>query len=100
MRVASYTREIGIFGNGVKMVSEKSIEQKLRMETKKMGGWAVKFSSPGLDGMPDRLVLFPGGKLGFVELKAPGKKMRPLQERESGHWKNLVFWYSAWIVRK
>ena len=62
------------------MVSEKSIEQKLRMETKKMGGWAVKFSSPGLDGMPDRLVLFPGGKLGFVELKAPGKKMRPLQE--------------------
>lgn len=61
MRVASYTREIGIFGNGVKMVSEKSIEQKLRTETKKMGGWAVKFSSPGLDGMPDRLVLFPGG---------------------------------------
>ena len=61
MRVASYTREIGIFGNGVKMVSEKSIEQKLRMETKKMGGWAVKFSSPGLDGMPDRLVLFPVG---------------------------------------
>ena len=56
------------------MVSEKSIEQKLRTETKKMGGWAVKFSSPGLDGMPDRLVLFPGGKLGFVELKAPGKK--------------------------
>ena len=51
------------------MVSEKSIEQKLRTETKKMGGWAVKFSSPGLDGMPDRLVLFPGGKLGFVELK-------------------------------
>lgn len=39
-----------------------------------MGGWAVKFSSPGLDGMPDRLVLFPGGKLGFVELKAPGKR--------------------------
>ena len=37
MRVASYTREIGIFGNGVKMVSEKSIEQKLRTETKKMG---------------------------------------------------------------
>lgn len=55
------------------MVSEKSIEQKLRTETKKMGGWAVKFSSPGLDGMPDRLVLFPGGKLGFVELKAPKK---------------------------
>ena len=63
------------------MVSEKSIEQKLRTETKKMGGWAVKFSSPGLDGMPDRLVLFPGGKLGFVELKT-GKKMRPASGKE------------------
>ena len=90
MRVASYTREIGIFGNGVKMVSEKSIEQKLRMETKKMGGWAVKFSSPGLDGMPDRLV-FPGGKLGFVELKAPGKKMRPLQEKRKRTLEELGF---------
>lgn len=82
------------------MVSEKSIEQKLRMETKKMGGWAVKFNSPGLDGMPDRLVLFPGGKLGFVELKAPGKKMRPLQEKRKRTLEELGFWYSAWIVRK
>lgn len=91
MRVALYTREIGIFGNGVKMVSEKSIEQKLRTETKKMGGWAVKFSSPGLDGMSDRLVLFPGGKLGFVELKAPGKKMRPLQEKRKRTLEELGF---------
>ena len=73
------------------MVSEKSIEQKLRTETKKMGGWAVKFSSPGLDGMPDRLVLFPGGKLGFVELKAPGKKMRPLQEKRKRILEELGF---------
>ena len=56
-----------------------------------MGGWAVKFSSPGLDGMPDRLVLFPGGKLGFVELKAPGKKMRPLQEKRKRTLGFLVF---------
>ena len=73
------------------MVSEKSIEQKLRMETKKMGGWAVKFSSPGLDGMPDRLVLFPGGKLGFVELKAPGKKPRPLQLKRKRMLERLGF---------
>ena len=73
------------------MVSEKSIEQKLRMETKKMGGWAVKFSSPGLDGMPDRLVLFPGGKLGFVELKAPGKQMRPLQRKRRKQLEALGF---------
>ena len=73
------------------MVSEKSIEQKLRTETKKMGGWAVKFSSPGLDGMPDRLVLFPGGKLGFVELKAPGKKPRPIQLKRKRMLERLGF---------
>jgi len=46
---------------------------------KKMGGRAVKFMSPGFDGMPDRLVLLPGGKCGFVEVKAPGKRPRALQ---------------------
>ena len=56
-----------------------------------MGGWAVKFSSPGLDGMPDRLVLFPGGKLGFVELKAPGKKPRPLQLKRKRMLERLGF---------
>ena len=39
----------------------------------------MKFMSPGFDGMPDRLVLLPGGKCGFVEVKAPGKKPRALQ---------------------
>ena len=62
------------------MVSEKSIEQKLRMQTKKRGGLAVKFVSPGFNGVPDRLVLFPGGRMAFVELKAPGETMRPLQQ--------------------
>lgn len=59
--------------------TEKSIEQALVRLAKKRGGMAVKFFSPGLDGVPDRLLLFPGGRLAFVELKAPGKKMRPLQ---------------------
>ena len=53
--------------------SEKYVEQKLATEAKKMGGLAVKFVSPGLDGVPDRLILFPGGKVAFAELKAPGK---------------------------
>lgn len=44
-----------------------------------MGGICPKFVSPGLDGMPDRLVLLPGGRLAFVEVKAPGKKPRLLQ---------------------
>ena len=58
---------------------ETAVEKHLTTEAKKRGGMSVKFVSPGLDGVPDRLVLLPGGKLAFVELKAPGKKMRPFQ---------------------
>jgi hypothetical protein len=58
---------------------EKEIELQLVIAVKKMGGRAVKFISPGFDGMPDRLVLLPGGKCGFVEVKAPGKQPRALQ---------------------
>lgn len=67
------------------------VEEKLRTEAKRRGGWAVKFTSPGLDGVPDRLVLFPGGRLAFVEVKAPGKKMRPLQERRAKQLRALGF---------
>ncbi|WP_292106515.1 VRR-NUC domain-containing protein [Megasphaera sp.] len=49
------------------------------METEKAGGKAVKFISPSFAGMPDRLVLLGDGKMGFVEVKAPGQKPRPLQ---------------------
>ena len=59
---------------------EKTIEKKLVIAIKDMGGIAPKFMSPGFDGMPDRIVLLPGGRMGFVEVKAPGKVPRPLQE--------------------
>lgn len=58
---------------------EKIIEQKFTAAVKRSGGLALKFTSPGFDGMPDRLALFSGGRLAFVEVKAPGKKPRPLQ---------------------
>ena len=58
---------------------EKEIEKKLTLEVKKRGGLAVKFVSPGFDGMPDRIVLMPGGIIAFVEVKAPGKRPRLLQ---------------------
>lgn len=58
---------------------EKVIEQKLVVAVKKNGGICPKFTSPGFDGMPDRLVLMPGGRFAFVEVKAPGQKPRPLQ---------------------
>ena len=59
---------------------EKQIENKLTKSVKKAGGIAPKFVSPNYDGMPDRLVLLPFGKLAFVEVKAPNKKPRPLQK--------------------
>ncbi len=58
---------------------EKTIEQHLVKAVKNIGGIAPKLVSPGFDGMPDRLVLLPRGKIGFVEVKAPGKEPRPLQ---------------------
>lgn len=62
---------------------EKQIEQKLIQAVRKMGGLCLKFISPNFDGMPDRLILLPCGKIAFAELKAPGKKPRPLQ---MAHW--------------
>ena len=70
---------------------EKHIEKKLSAAVKKMGGIAVKFVSPGFDGMPDRLVLLPGAKIAFVELKAPGKKPRLLQARRIKQLQKLGF---------
>lgn len=58
---------------------ESTLERKLKAEISKLGGWAVKFISPGLAGVPDRLILLPGGTCIFIELKAPSKKLRPLQ---------------------
>ena len=72
-------------------VSEKSIERKLVEAVKNMGGIAPKFVSPGFDGMPDRIVLLPHGLMAFVEVKAPGKKPRPLQVSRHGLLRRLGF---------
>ena len=58
---------------------ERQSERKLVKAVKAAGGIAPKLTSPGFDGMPDRMVLMPGGRIGFVEVKAPGEKPRPLQ---------------------
>ena len=60
---------------------EKLIEQKLIKAVKDIGGIALKIVSPGFDGMPDRLILLPDKKIAFVEVKALGKTLRPLQEK-------------------
>lgn len=59
--------------------SEKVIEKKLVQAVRAMRGICLKFVSPGFVGVPDRIVLLPGGYMAFVEVKAPGEKPRPLQ---------------------
>ena len=70
---------------------EKTIERKLVQAVKAMGGIAPKFTSPGFDGMPDRLVLLPNGKFAFVEVKQYGENPRPLQESRHGLLRRLGF---------
>lgn len=55
---------------------ENAVERTLRNEIKRQGGWFLKFVSPGTAGVPDRICLLPGRVLAFVELKAPGKKVK------------------------
>lgn len=70
---------------------ESDIEEYLVRKVKEKGGLAIKFVSPSLTGIPDRLLLLPGGKFAFVELKAKGKKPRPLQIKRMGDFKKLGF---------
>lgn len=70
---------------------EKYIEKQLIAEVKKLGGICPKFISPSFDGVPDRLVLLPRGRLAFVEAKAPSKKMRPLQVKRKRQLEQLGF---------
>lgn len=59
---------------------ESTVEGKLKKRIRVMGGKCLKWVSPGFVGVPDRMVLMPGGAVAFVETKAPGKRERPRQE--------------------
>lgn len=60
---------------------EANLEKKFRLAVERVGGLAPKWVSPGSRGVPDRIVILPGGRVAFVELKAPGKQLQPLQRK-------------------
>jgi hypothetical protein len=87
---------LGTFGNQRHRqmevaMREETLERKLVEAVKVMGGIAPKFTSPGFDGMPDRLILLPGGHMAFAEMKAPGKPLRPLQVKQKRQLESLGF---------
>ena len=70
---------------------ESDIEKKLRKSVEAKGGKCLKFVSPGMSGVPDRICLYPGAKIIFVETKKPGEEPRPLQRKRHKELRALGF---------
>ena len=70
---------------------ESNVEGYLKSEISKLGGLCRKWVSPGARGIPDQIVMMPGARIWFVELKAPGKKPRPQQAKRHRELKALGF---------
>lgn len=90
---------------------ESILEQKFKKAVEAEGGLCLKFVSPGKRGVPDRICLFPGGKIVFAEIKAPGGRLHPLQKKcirkfsQLGH-DVVVIWsvediekFTEWVKR-
>ncbi len=88
--IASYKKRKAA-GKTKRKPREADIEAALRDRAKALGGIALKLTSPARRGAPDRLVLMPGGRMFFVELKAPGAKPTPNQLREHAMLRQLGF---------
>ena len=72
-------------------MKESDIEKRLCKAVKNCGGMAIKMVSPSMDGLPDRIILLSKGRVCFTELKAPGKKPRPLQLKRKEQLEMLGF---------
>lgn len=70
---------------------EKDIEAYLGKQVKTLGGLSLKWLSPGLDGVPDRIILLPGGRVIFAETKDTGKKPRKKQQHRHDQLRALGF---------
>lgn len=72
-------------------MNEKLIERKLREGVRQLGGMAIKITSPSFTGLPDRMVLMPGGRIWYVELKTTGRSLSPRQRQVASELKELGF---------
>lgn len=75
--------------NGFRKVRERVIERALVEAVAAAGGVAYKFTSPARRGVPDRLIVLPGGRLFFAELKGDGGRLSKLQEVEIARLRQL-----------
>lgn len=82
MRVTKVTKELGVKnmrGKNTKSTPESKVEKYFVREVKKLGARTYKFVSPGTNGVPDRIVIWPGGSTTYVELKQTFGRLRPNQ---------------------
>ena len=77
----------------VKKIRESDVEAAFVARVKSLGGIAMKFNSAGRQAVPDRLVLMPGGRMSFCELKRPGETPTPAQQRE-----HVLLWSLGFVV--
>lgn len=77
---------------------EKSIENVLRKAVEDEGGVCLKWTCPGHRGVPDRMILFPGGGIAFVELKRPGAKVKAGGLQEWWREKLASFGFSCYEI--
>lgn len=59
---------------------ESTIEARLVREVRKLGGLCYKFTSPGAPGVPDRIIILPGGLVVFAELKTEIGRLAKIQK--------------------
>ena len=77
---------------------EKTLENQLRQAVEKAGGLCLKWTCPGRRGVPDRMVLFPGGVLVFVELKRPGEKVKAQSLQDWWHGKLRQYGFGVEVI--
>ena len=76
---------------------EVALEQYAVRKIKNAGGWALKLVCPGVTGVPDRLVLFPGGRVSFIEFKNQNAgRLSPRQIKVQAKLKELGF--EVWVI--